>query len=88
MFGVRLGDRNRAARLGQPHHLGHHRRRVGQVDQQGAGMDQVKRARWQPGVPGVGGHDLHPAQCPVGGELGGHGGVRRVGVQAHNPAGR
>ena len=75
-----------AARPGQPHHLGSHVAGVGEVDQQRAGVYQVKGTRWQSGPPGVRGHDLHTAQPPPGGKLGGQGGMRRVRVKADDPA--
>ena len=86
MFGVRLGDGDPAARLGQAHHLGHHHRGLWHVDQQGSGMGQVERARPEPGGPGVRGHDLHPPEPAIGDERGRHGGMRRVGVKAYDPA--
>ncbi len=88
MLGVGFRGRYPAAGPGQPHHLGGCAGGVGEVDQQRAGVYQVKGVRWQSGPPGVCGHDLHAAQPPPGGELGGHGGMRRVGVQADNPASR
>ena len=88
ILGVRFHGRHPAAGPGQPHHLGGHVPRVGDVDQQRAGVHQVKGTRRQPGSPGIRSHDLHPAQPPPGGELGGHRGMRRVRVQAHNPASR
>ena len=88
MLGVGFHGRYPAAGPGQPHHLGGGTGRVGEVDQQRAGVYQVKRVRWQSGSPGVRGHDLHAAQPSPGGELGGHSGMRRVGVQADNPARR
>ena len=78
MLGVRFHARHPPARAGQPGHLGSYLGGRGKVDQQRAGVHQVKRARRQPGAPGVGRDDLHAAQPPPGGKLDRHGGMRRI----------
>ncbi len=49
-------------------------------------MDQVERARSQAGTLGVRGDDLHALEPVTRDERGRHGRVRRVSVQAYDPA--
>jgi hypothetical protein len=79
---IRFQHRDPSPRPGQPHHLGDHRRRVRDVDQQRPGMHQIEGVRWEVCPVGISLDYLDVGQAPLSGELAGQRHIGRLEVQA------